>query len=133
MLGATAARTKYKSATTTQNIGTSRRPPDPGASPQGKLGGAELGNLDQYPVARGRILDRNHAAGHHDHAAASLFASQLSALSGWPITSLPIPCPISRPLIESRAVCRARSSARQFATGVPSTTPALHTLPATIA
>ena len=66
-------------------------------------------------------------------AAASLLASQDSALSGLPITSPPLPCPISRPLIVSRAVACARSRRRQSVTGSPSTTPAFQTLPATIA
>jgi hypothetical protein len=63
---------------------------------------------------------------------ASLSASQDSAFSGLPITSLPLPRPISRPLIVSREVTVARSSPRQSVTGAPSTTPAFHTLPATI-
>src|SRR5882757_10753836 len=64
MLGATAARTKYKSATTTQNIETSRT----GSGAHDELGSAEPGDLDQYPVAGDRVLNRDHAAGHYDHS-----------------------------------------------------------------
>src|SRR5262245_20504309 len=67
--GATAARMKYKIATTTQNIEASRRPLNEAASAQDEFGSAEPGNLHQDPVAGDRVLDRNHAAGHHDHAA----------------------------------------------------------------
>src|SRR6266446_8720240 len=67
--GATAARKKYRTATTTQNIKASRRPLDRAASAQNEFGSAEPGNLHQDPVAGERVLDRNHAAGHHDHAA----------------------------------------------------------------
>src|SRR5439155_19197580 len=67
--GATAARMKYKIATTTQNIEASRRPLNRAASAQNEFGSAEPGNLHQHPVAGERVLDRNHAAGHHDHAA----------------------------------------------------------------
>src|ERR1700760_2172287 len=69
MLGATAASTKYKSATTTQNIETSPAGCYSAASAQGQLRGAEAGNLDHHPVSRHRILDRDHAAGHDDHSA----------------------------------------------------------------
>src|SRR5215471_2216337 len=60
-------------------------------------------------------------------AAASLSASQASAFTGLPITSAPLPLPTSWPLIESRAVARARSRLCQSVIGVPSTTPAFHT------
>src|SRR6516162_10893382 len=66
-------------------------------------------------------------------AAASLPASQASAFNGSPITSLPLPLPISRPLIESRAVISERCRPAQSVIGVPRTTPEFHTLPATIA
>src|SRR5215831_18002304 len=69
MLGATAASTKYRSATTTQNIGSSQTAATPAASGDREFGGAEPGNLDQYPVACRWILNRDHAAGHHDHPA----------------------------------------------------------------
>src|SRR5271156_187473 len=69
MLGATAASTKYKSATTTQNIKTSPTGCYPVASAQGQLRAAEAGNLDCHPVACRRVLDRDHAAGHDDHPA----------------------------------------------------------------
>src|ERR1700732_1583070 len=67
--GATAARMKYRIATTTQNITASRRPANSAASAQDEFGGAEPGNLHQNPIARARVLDRHHAAGHHDRAA----------------------------------------------------------------
>src|SRR5437868_10720722 len=69
MLGATAASTKYKSATTTQNIETSPTACYPVASAQGHLRGAEAGDLNHHPVAGHRILDRDHAPGHDDHPA----------------------------------------------------------------
>src|ERR1700736_2333123 len=75
MLGATAASTKYKSATTTQNIKTSPTGCFPAASAQHELRAAEAGNLDHHPVARCRILDRDHAAGHDDHPAAQWCSS----------------------------------------------------------
>src|SRR6185295_9051939 len=69
MLGATAARTKYKSATTTQNIATSQPASTRAASRNGELGGAEPENVDQHPVPGDGVMDRDHAAGHHNHAA----------------------------------------------------------------
>src|SRR6202008_3314463 len=68
MLGATAASTKYKSATTTQNIQPSPTG-SPAASTHDDLCAAEAGNLDRNVVARRRILDRHHAAVHDDHSA----------------------------------------------------------------
>jgi hypothetical protein len=53
-------------------------------------------------------------------AAASFPASQASAFNGLPFTSRPTPLPISRPLINSRAVARAKSRARHSMTGIPS-------------
>src|SRR6202045_1020861 len=70
LLGATAASTKYKSATTTQNIKPSPTGCFPAASAQHELRAAEAENLDHHPVARCRILDRDPPAGHDDHPAA---------------------------------------------------------------
>src|SRR5438067_7852189 len=69
ILGATAASTKYKSTTTTQNIETSPAGCFPAASAQHELRRAKAGNFDHYPVARHRVLDRDHAPGHDDHTA----------------------------------------------------------------
>src|SRR5271169_787406 len=67
MLGATAASTKYKSATTTQNIETSPAGCHPVALAEDEFRGAEAGNFDKHPISSGRVLDRHHAAGHDDH------------------------------------------------------------------
>ena len=106
MLGATAASTKYKSATTTQNIET---------SPTGLLSGRVSSTASSaVPRPETSTNTRSPAAGYWIGtmlpvmtiiprrngvpAAASLSASQASAFSGWPITSPPFPLPISLPV-----------------------------------
>jgi hypothetical protein len=50
MLGATVAKTKQKSTTTTQNIETSRRSEPGRVRGQDEIGGAESGNLEALPL-----------------------------------------------------------------------------------
>jgi len=67
----------------------------------------------------GRVLDRHHAAGHHDHAApqrrsrgSEFPASQANAFTGSPITSLTVPLPISRSFDRQSALSTRAKSAR---------------------